>query len=424
MEKLNINTILNRNKHVEDIKEILQIFHNNNDVKTRRGGIYIYGETGVGKTMFIKELLTSLNYDIINFDAANFRNADIIENLSNDKLSNKNIYQLFKKQTQRNAIIMDEIDGMNNGDKGGINTLINIIRPKKNKKQLTENTINSPIICIGNCHIDKKIKELMKNCFVVFLNIPTDRQMMEICQKLLPNIEPHDLNFIIHKANRNLTKLNQLCSIFTNNNDLFQTLLQNKNILSANHSNDTADTVYKMIQNAYYIQQHELLIKDADRTSVGLLLHENIVDVINNVNDDNKKIKIYRKQLDNFCVADYIDRITFQKQIWEFSEMTSLLKNFHNNYLYHCEEDVKYFNGDVQLKDIRFTKVLTKYSTEYNNSQFLTLMCQKFQLDKNDLISFFAIHVDDTNLNDICTKFDINIKEVERLRKLIKEYYD
>ena len=32
---------------------------------------------------------------------------------------------------------MDEIDGMNNGDKGGINSLIKLIRPKKTKKQLS-----------------------------------------------------------------------------------------------------------------------------------------------------------------------------------------------------------------------------------------------------------------------------------------------
>ena len=33
---------------------------------------------------------------------------------------------------------MDEIDGMNNGDKGGINSLIKLIRPKKTNKQKKE----------------------------------------------------------------------------------------------------------------------------------------------------------------------------------------------------------------------------------------------------------------------------------------------
>ena len=57
---------------------------------------------------------------------------------------------------------MDEIDGMNNGDKGGINTLIKLIRPKKTKKQKLEEVTMNPIICIGNYHIDKKIKELSR----------------------------------------------------------------------------------------------------------------------------------------------------------------------------------------------------------------------------------------------------------------------
>ena len=58
---------------------------------------------------------------------------------------------------------MDEIDGMNSGDKGGINALIKLIRPKKTKKQKKEDITMNPIICIGNYHIDKKIKEMMKN---------------------------------------------------------------------------------------------------------------------------------------------------------------------------------------------------------------------------------------------------------------------
>ena len=39
-------------------------------------------------------------------------------------MSDKNIMSLFNKKVKKIAIIMDEIDGMNNGDKGGINTLI------------------------------------------------------------------------------------------------------------------------------------------------------------------------------------------------------------------------------------------------------------------------------------------------------------
>ena len=43
----------------------------------------------------------------------------------------------------------------------------------------------------------------------------------------------------------------------------------------------------------------------------------------------------YKSVLDNICYADYIDRITFQKQIWQFNEMSSLIKTFKNNALLH-----------------------------------------------------------------------------------------
>ena len=72
---------------------------------------------------------------------------------------------------------MDEIDGMNNGDKGGINTLIKLIRPKKTKKQKLEEVTMNPIICIGNYHIDKKIKELMKVCNSIELKTPNNNQI-------------------------------------------------------------------------------------------------------------------------------------------------------------------------------------------------------------------------------------------------------
>ena len=47
-------------------------------------------------------------------------------------MTDTNVLSLLTKKARRLAIIMDEIDGMNNGDKGGINSLIKVIRPNKN----------------------------------------------------------------------------------------------------------------------------------------------------------------------------------------------------------------------------------------------------------------------------------------------------
>ena len=49
-------------------------------------------------------------------------------------MSDQNILLLYGK-SKKIAIVMDEIDGMNSGDKGGINSLIKLIRPKKLKNK-------------------------------------------------------------------------------------------------------------------------------------------------------------------------------------------------------------------------------------------------------------------------------------------------
>ena len=50
--------------------------------------------------------------------------------------------------------------------------------------------------------------------------------------------------------------------------------------------------------------------------------------------------------------------------------MSSLIKTFHNNKIYH-DTFPEYDNKYIPINnEVRFTKVLTKYSTEFNNSQF------------------------------------------------------
>jgi len=128
-------------------------------------------------------------------------------------------------------------------------------------------------------------------------------------------------------------------------------------------------------------------MNETDRTIVALLWHENIIDPISKLSND-RAFPFYLRVLNNICFADFIDRITFQNQIWQFNEMSSLIKTFHNNQIYHDT-----FRGDPTpppaVDEIRFTKVLTKYSTEYNNILFIYNLCQQLALDKKDLIALF-----------------------------------
>ncbi len=417
MEKINIDKILERENIAKSIKNTLIDFEKNKKDLTTKRGIYIYGSPGSGKTTFVKKLLNELNYDIISYDAGDIRNKVIIENITKCKMSDKNVISLFNKKSKPIAVIMDEIDGMNNGDKGGINALIKQIRPKKTKKQKEEDSTNIPIICISNYHIDKKIKELMKVCNTFELLTPTDIQINKVISLCMPNIDKTLMCNIKYFINGDLRKLKSLYDIYKNH----QSILKNeiiKNILEPKSYNEDTKTITKnLINNDYTINDHLTVMNDTDRTIVGLLWHENIIDVLSK-SDKKISFPLYEKMLNNICFADYIDRITFQKQIWQFNEMSSLIKTFNNNMLFHKHNINKNFNKS----DIRFTKVLTKYSTEYNNSTFIQEICQKLNMDIKDMYAFFIeIKVKNTEeqISNILEDYEINKLDIKRIYKLL-----
>jgi replication factor C subunit 1 len=430
MENININKLLKREDKVKFVKDILVNFELNKNNLLFKKGIYIYGEPGTGKTKFITNILKELNYDVIKYDAGDIRNKAVIDEITKHNMSDKNIMSIFNNKIKKIAIIMDEIDGMNSGDKGGINTLIKLIRPKKTKKQKMEEISMNPIICIGNYKIDKKIKELMKVCNVVELSNPNKAQMLSLVENMLPNLDSGVNNKIIDYVQYDLRKLNNIYNIYVNKPEIFSTNIINNIFQIKSYNDDTKKITYNLLNEYHGVEKHNNIMNETDRTSVGLLWHENIIDNLEKI-EKTKTIPFYIKQLENICFADYIDRITFQKQIWQFNEMSSLIKTMKNNKLYHsC---IKNLNKDVHVKkskptistDIRFTKVLTKYSTEYNNSIFIQELCQKMSMDKKDLLGFFMLiknSYDETQIISLFDNYEISKLDINRIYRYIDKY--
>jgi len=225
---------------------------------------------------------------------------------------------------------MDEIDGMNNGDKGGINTLIKLIRPKKTKKQKLEEITMNPIICIGNHHVDKKIKELIKVCNTIELKTPTNIQITNIVDKLIPDIDLNVKPKFVDYIQGDLRKLINIHNIYLKKPDIFNSEIIKNIFHLKSYNEDTKKITHKLLSQPFTMKDHLTIMNETDRTIVGLLWHENIIDTIEKA-DKKDSIPFYLNQLDNICFSDYIDRITFQKQIWQFNEMSSLIKTFKNN---------------------------------------------------------------------------------------------
>lgn len=383
-----MNEILNRENISREIKNILSEFQENYKNINYKKGIYIYGSPGCGKTRFVVDLLTEMNYDIIKYDAGDVRNKNLIDTITSNNIASQNVLQMMSGKKKPIAIIMDEIDGMNNGDKGGITALIKLIRQKKTKKQRLENMTLNPIICIGNYYIDKKIRELMKVCNTFELKTPTSVQIDRILESDIFNMK---INATIKKKliqyiQGDLRKLDFIRKIYQTNPKLLNEETIETIFHMKSYSEDSKAITKNLINKPVGLSCHNRYMNETDRTIVALLWHENIVDPISQISKK-KSMSFYSRVLDNICFADFIDRITFQNQIWQFNEMSSLMKTFYNNKIYH-ETFPENFNK-YKPAEVRFTKILTKYSTEYNNTIFIYDLCQKLNMDKSDLICFF-----------------------------------
>jgi hypothetical protein len=305
---------------------------------------------------------------------------------------------MMTKKVKKIAIVMDEIDEMNNGDKRGITSLIKLIRQKKTKKQKLEHVTLNPIICIGNYYVDKKMKELKKVCHVFELKPPNRQQITKILQ-LITNKQTQSYlndtraqNIVVDFVQGDLRKFVFIENMLKNRPEFLEDTAVLESVFQIKTYNDDTKKITQQLLKQYIpLELHNQILNETDRTIISLLYHENIVDHLwyNSSTNNTSTIQFYSKFLENLCFADNTDRITFQNQIWIFNEMSSMIKTFYNNFLYH-----KKYNGvgnslNSTSDDIRFTKVLTKYSTEYNNQLFLYNMCQEMDMDKTDVVAFF-----------------------------------
>ncbi len=420
METINLDDILERNDIASEIDNILKNF--NKDEKYKRG-VYIYGDSGIGKTKFILNLLKKLNYDVIYYDNSVIRNKSLIDTIGSQNLSNSNVYSLFTNKPKRIVVVIDDIDGMNYGDKNGIISLIKLIRVKKTKKQKLENLTNNPIICINNKNSDKKISELMKVCHVFELKNPSNTQILDIVNNLLPNIFRYSVieNRLINRnildfLNNNLISIGKLM-FYEKNNIIYKKFYENYT-LNVSETNENIKIITKdFLENSYDFTKINNIL-ESDRTILSLLFHENIIQILNGGN-----LEVYLKILENYIFSDYIDRIIFQKQIWQLTEMNYIIKLFQNNFILKTNELLK----PINIEDVIFTKILTKYSSEYNNYIFIYNLLQSFLIDKKDIHILFYNLDKKHDINEIIyllENYNISKLEIIRIVKLINQLID
>ena len=87
--------------------------------------------------------------------------------------------------------------------------------------------------------------------------------------------------------------------------------------------------------------------------------------------------------------------------------MSFYLKVVYNAYL--CKQCAT--NSPLSGKEIEFTKILTKFSNEYSNQNFIIHMCEKLKCQKEELYEHLLCESDKWE--------QFTVQEQKRIRKLL-----
>jgi hypothetical protein len=365
--------------------------------------MYVYGPAGAGKTTLVLKTLKDLNYDALHYSAVDVRNKSLTDHINLCNTTGVNILSLFKKKKQKLVVVMDDIECMNTGDKSGMNALISLIRVKKTKKQKEDASNTIPIICVGSAHSDKKMKELMKCCVLLPLAPPSKEMALQVARSLLPN-KPELHAKLVEHAEGDFHKMTTLCGYLQTVDVPFE-IFQPRPPLT-----DVKDLAKRVMNTAPAFDDH-WIVNDTDRTILSLLWHENAADVLD-VLPRKDAVVAYEAVMKVLGAADYLDRLTFQRQIWQLGEMTSLLKTFQATQVLRRHTSKK-------VGEVRFTKVLTKFSSEHNNKVFLQRISQHLGMEKRDILLAFE-RAKGKPLAEVCSMFEMSTVDVNRMFRFVE----
>ena len=170
--------------------------------------LLISGPPGIGKTTTVRLIGQKLGYSAQELNASDIRNKESVENRLRDASDNCGISGF--NTCAKAMIIMDEIDGMSGGDKGGIAALIEVIKRTK-----------IPIVCICNDRSCPKLKSLGKYCGDMRFQKPTAKdvvmRLVQICKSENFPVPVERLNLIALTSGLDLRQSVNMLQLFYRN---------------------------------------------------------------------------------------------------------------------------------------------------------------------------------------------------------------
>ena len=368
-----------------------------------RNGLLISGNPGIGKTTMIHLLLKEMGFDIIEFNASDVRSGKIIRERLKSLINSSNIMKMINS-TNKIGIIMDEVDG-SIPDKGSLKEILCYIENDQefvisNNKKIKKNSIlkphinKYPIICICN-KLSSSIKTLSQSCVHIKLKDPTEKNIMEIINKISDN-ESISMNLptkellIPHCQSDIRRTIHILENIKLYFKDEIITSEKIENVIRSFSQKDLDIELFdciRKINNTFLNIKDTLQLYSIDKTFIPLLLHENFNRNLEKNKIDSKKNKIDRmlNYYNNLIIGIKIDSSVYENNNWELSDSVGVLTVCSANF----ELNNNIVNTDIEkYTDVDSTPVFSKINYKFYNLKLINSICRKIDIKATNFQDF------------------------------------
>lgn len=386
-----LSEVIGNKTSIMNIKKWFKDFKNKKGPSSIKNALLLCSPPGTGKTMLAHLICKELNYEVIEINNSSVRNETTLNNLLGGICKQQNNILTMFKQNNGYCVIVDDIDIMNLQDKGGINTIISLLHPKKTIK--SKRSIKSipkikiPFICCCTT-ITTKLKTLKKHCNIINMYPPPKKEIIKFIKKILKKenikISQKVIDVLVEHSQYDMRRLVSLMRSlkrdFNSEKKLSDEEIIKKIYITDKKKKDVS--FYKSIEKILYekITPSKALEIYYDESSIiSLLIHENIINSIENKKCNRiKKLDMMSQLLDNLSVSNLFESYSFKNQYWLLHNHTGILSCYKTNKILNS-----YPTKNKIIKPIKFPSLLSKRSIYAYNKNILNEICKKLNISES-----------------------------------------